>query len=154
MKRPDLIVYDFDGVMTDNRVLVDQDGKEAVFASRADGYGVTRIREMGIPQIILSTEVNPVVEMRGMKLNIHVIHGVKQKEITLKKYLDDNNINPENVMYVGNDLNDYEAMMLVGFRCAPKDAEPEIIDIADWVSRKNGGYGVIRELYRELSEEE
>lgn len=151
MKRPDLIVYDFDGVMTDNRVLVDQDGREAVFASRADGYGVTRIKDMGIPQIILSTEVNNVVEMRGNKLNIPVIHGVKQKEITLKKYLDDNNIDAKNVLYVGNDLNDMEAMMLVGIKCAPADAEPEILEIADWVSTKNGGYGVIRELYRELS---
>lgn len=151
MRRPDLIVYDFDGVMTDNRVLVDQDGREAVFASRADGYGVTRIKDMGIPQIILSTEVNNVVEMRGSKLNIPVIHGVKQKEITLKKYLDDNHIDAGNVLYVGNDLNDIEAMMLVGIKCAPADAEPEILEIADWVSTKNGGYGVIRELYRELS---
>lgn len=151
MKRPELIVYDFDGVMTDNRVTVDQDGKESVTVSRGDGAGVTYIKKMGIPQIILSTEVNPVVAARAKKLGIPVIHGVEDKKTVLEKYLKEQGIDGKDIFYVGNDINDYEAMLLAGTKCAPKDAEPEILEIADWISTKNGGYGVIRELYREIS---
>ena len=151
MKKPELIVYDFDGVMTDNKVLVDENGKEAVYVSRADGYGVSRIKQLGIKQIILSTEVNPVVAARAKKLGIPVIHGVEDKKTILENYIKDNGFSHELIFYVGNDLNDYDAMQLAGTKCAPKDAEPEILEIADWVSEKNGGNGVIRELFRMIS---
>ena len=144
----ELIVYDFDGVMTDNRVMVDQNGNESVMANRGDGYGVGMIRKLGVKQVILSTEVNPVVEMRAQKLNLEVIHGVSDKKQTLEKYCADRNISLDRVMYLGNDLNDIDAMKCVGIKGAPKDAEPEILEIADWISEKNGGYGVVRELAR------
>ena len=149
----ELIVYDFDGVMTDNRVLVDQNGNESVMANRGDGYGVGMIRKLGIRQVILSTEVNPVVEMRAQKLNLEVIHGVSDKKQTLEKYCEDRNISLDRVMYLGNDLNDIDAMKCAGIKGAPKDAEPEILEIADWISGKNGGYGVVRELARLISNE-
>ena len=141
MKKLKLLIYDFDGVMTDNRVMVDQDGRESVVVNRGDGYGVSRIKKLGIEQVIVSTETNPVVRRRAEKLNIGVIHGV---EDTKKGYA------VENVMFIGNDLNDYEAMMSVGLKGAPADAEEEILNIADWVSEAKGGYGVIRELFRLL----
>lgn len=144
----ELIIYDFDGVMTDNRVMVDQNGIESVMVSRGDGYGVTNITKLGIKQIIVSTEVNPVVARRAEKLKIEVIHGVEDKKTIVTKYLKDNGYNSDNVMFIGNDLNDIEAMKVVGFTGAPKDAEEEILDYVDWISSKNGGYGVIRELYR------
>ena len=144
----ELIVYDFDGVMTDNRVMVDQNGNESVMANRGDGYGVGMIRKLGIRQVILSTEVNPVVEMRAKKLNLEVIHGVSDKRENLVKFCDDGAVSLDRVMFLGNDLNDIEAMRCVGIKGAPKDAEPEILEIADWISEKNGGYGVVRELAR------
>ena len=144
----ELIVYDFDGVMTDNRVMVDQNGNESVMANRGDGYGVGMIRKLGIKQVILSTEVNPVVEMRAKKLNLEVIHGVSDKRENLVKFCDDGAVSLDRVMFLGNDLNDIEAMRCVGIKGAPKDAEPEILEIADWISEKNGGYGVVRELAR------
>ena len=149
----ELIVYDFDGVMTDNRVLVDQNGNESVMANRGDGYGVGMIRKLGIEQVILSTEVNPVVEMRAEKLKLEVIHGVSDKKETLEKYCAEKAVGLDKVMYIGNDLNDIDAMDCVGIKGAPKDAEPEILEIADWVSGKNGGYGVVRELARLISGE-
>ena len=82
----DLIVYDFDGVMTDNRVLTFQDGTEAVFANRADGLAINMIKEMGINQIILSTEKNAVVEARARKIGIPAIHGVGDKNTVLHAY--------------------------------------------------------------------
>lgn len=149
-KNLELIIYDFDGVMTDNRVMVDQNGIESVMVNRGDGYGVTNIKKLGIKQIIVSTEVNPVVARRAEKLKIDVIHGVEDKKTIVSNYLKENGYNPENVMFIGNDLNDIEAMGVVGIKGAPKDAEEEILEYVDWISSKNGGYGVIRELYRIL----
>lgn len=144
----DLIIYDFDGVMTDNRVMVDQNGVESVMVSRGDGYGVGGIKKLGIKQIIVSTEVNPVVARRAEKLKIDVIHGVEDKSTIVANYIKDNGYDVNKVMFIGNDLNDIGAMKVVGFTGAPKDAEEEILEYVDWISTKNGGYGVIRELFR------
>lgn len=146
----DLLVYDFDGVMTDNRVIVDENGKESAVVSRGDGYGVGMLRKAGIPQLILSTEVNPIVAHRAAKLQIPVIHNVPDKAAALKEYCEKEGIDLQRVLYIGNDLNDYAAMQLVGKIGAPADAEEEILAIADWIATKNGGYGVIRELARIL----
>ena len=151
---PKLIVYDFDGVMTDNRVTVDENGIESVTVNRGDGWGVRMIKdELKIPQIILSTEANPVVIRRAEKLNISVIHnaGDSKKQI-LEKYCTENNYHIDNVLYIGNDLNDYDVMMMCGYNACPADAEPEIKSIADYIFEAKGGYGVIRELFRLLSE--
>ena len=147
-----LIVYDFDGVMTDNHVYVSQDGTEMAMCHRGDGLGVGIIRDMGIEQVIISTEVNPIVAKRAEKLKLPVVHKVKNKAQALTDYCAEKGIVLENVMYIGNDTNDLEAMKLAGIKGAPKDAEPEILSIADWISTKNGGYGVIRELARVISE--
>ena len=150
IKKPECIFYDFDGVMTDNRVLVDQNGTESVFVNRSDGYGIAGIKEMGIPQIIVSTEVNPVVERRAEKLKLEVLHGVHDKSTVVSEYCKEHGYNINNVIFMGNDLNDLPAMKLVGFRAAPADAEKEILEIADWISEKKGGYGAVRDLYRKL----
>lgn len=142
----DLIVYDFDGVMTDNRVLTFQDGTEAVFANRADGLAINMIKEMGIPQIILSTEENAVVEARAKKIGIPAIHGVGDKIEALHAYCTEQQIDMKKVLYVGNDINDLEVMNSVGLAVAPADAHPSIKRIASIVLKKPGGMGVIREL--------
>lgn len=144
------IIYDFDGVMTDNRVLVSEDGKESVVVNRQDGYGVRMIRSLGIQQMILSTEVNSVVTKRAEKLKLDVINGCNDKRTSLIQFCKANQIMFEETLFIGNDMNDYEAMRLCGLRGCPKDAEKEILQICDWISDKNGGYGVIRELYRLL----
>ena len=145
---PKLIVYDFDGVMTNNTVIVDQFGNESVIVNRSDGLAISLIKKLGIKQIILSTETNNVVQKRAEKLGLFCLNGVANKVITLKKYLIKENITPESVYYVGNDLNDLEVMKLVGIGVAPNDAYPEIKDIAKIVTEKKGGEGVIRELYQ------
>lgn len=147
----DCLFYDFDGVMTDNRVLVSEDGKESVFANRGDGHGISLIKKMGIPQVIVSTEVNNVVERRAEKLKIEVIHGVADKGIIIKNYCVEKGYDPKHCVFIGNDLNDLPAYDVVGFKGAPKDAEEEILEIADWISSRDGGYGVIRDFYRFIS---
>ncbi len=142
----DLIVYDFDGVMTDNRVIIFQDGTEAVMVNRADGLGVHRLRALGIPQLILSTETNPVVRARAAKLGLEVIASCNDKKIALSSFCEQNGYDPRKVIYVGNDLNDLEVMRIVGFPVVPADAHPDVKPLAKLITKAKGGEGVIREL--------
>lgn len=147
IKNIKMMVYDFDGVMTDNRVLLAEDGKESVFVNRVDGLAVSAIRKLGIKQIIISTEKNKVVKARADKLKIGMIQSVNDKRKVLSNYLKLKSINPRNVVYIGNDLNDLPAMNLVGWPIAPSDACREVKSIAKIVLNKKGGQGVIREVF-------
>jgi len=142
----DLIVYDFDGVMTDNRVIVFQDGTEGIIVNRADGLGVDRFRSLGIPQLILSTETNPVVKARAAKLRIEIIASCKDKKLALQNYCVQKGYDLNQVIYVGNDLNDLEVMKIVGFPVAPSDAHPKIKKIAKLIIEAKGGDGVVKEM--------
>jgi len=146
MKQIKYIFFDFDGVMTDNRVLVTENGKEAVFCNRADGIGVEMLRKAGYKMMIISTETNKIVRARAKKLKIPVINGVIDKKSTLTKLCEKAKISLNKVCYVGNDINDLDAMRLVGLKIAPHDAHPCILEIADIVTKATGGEGVIREL--------
>ena len=148
----DLICYDFDGVMTNNRVLVLEDGTEAVFVNRGDGWAIGEIKKAGIPQVIFSTETNPVVSTRGQKLNIPVLQGLDDKAHSLKAYAIENRYSLEKIIYIGNDLNDIGAMNIVGCPIAPADSHSLILDLAAVVTKSQGGAGVIRELYDILIE--
>lgn len=141
-----LVIYDFDGVMTDNRALLMDDGREAVFVHRGDGLAVALIKEMGILQVIISTETNPIVTMRAKKLGIPVMQSVADKKKAVQEFLQDRNIDPANVIFLGNDLNDEAAMLSVGWPIAPADACPQIKKIAKIVLSVEGGHGVVREL--------
>jgi len=146
-----LIVYDFDGVMTDNRVIVDQNGIESVRVTRADGLGARMIMKLNITQIILSTETNPVVDARAKKLSIDAITGVDNKAEKLMEYCAERKIPLENVMYVGNDLNDLDVMRISGYAISPSDAHPKIKKIAHFVTRARGGEGVVKEIAEALT---
>jgi YrbI family 3-deoxy-D-manno-octulosonate 8-phosphate phosphatase len=145
-KNVKLIVSDFDGVMTDNRVIVDENGKESVFVSRADGQAVHILKDMGMELVILSTETNGVVAKRAEKLKVECIHGVSDKAERLKEYSVERNIPLEHIAYIGNDINDYEALKLAGIKIVPNDAYDVVKDIADYITETKGGYGVIREI--------
>jgi 3-deoxy-D-manno-octulosonate 8-phosphate phosphatase (KDO 8-P phosphatase) len=148
-----LIIYDFDGVMTNNKALLMDDGREAVFVHRGDGFAVSRIKEKGIPQIILSTETNPIVAARAKKLGIPVFHAVEDKKAALETILKDRKVDRKDVIFVGNDLNDETAMRLVGWPIAPADACSQIKKIAKIVLSTQGGDGVVRELLDLLEKE-
>ena len=121
-----LIVYDFDGVMTDNKVIIFEDGRELIVANRSDGLGVEILKKRGISQIILSTESNDVVRARAKKLNLSVIYACEDKKRVLIEYCKKRGYNLSKVVYVGNDINDLEAMEIVGYPIAPADAHIEI----------------------------
>ena len=141
-----LIVSDFDGVMTDNRVLLDETGKEAVYVSRADGQAVHLLHSMGIEVAIMSSETNSVVVQRASKLNVKCIHGVLDKAERLKDYCKENNISLQNIANMGDNVNDYEEMQLAGVKIVPQDEYEVVKEIADYITETKGGYGVIREV--------
>jgi len=141
-----LLILDFDGVLTDNRVLVSQHGTEAVWCNRGDGWGIARLKEQGIEVLVLSTEPNPVVRARCQKLNIDCIHGCNDKLAALKRLIVERSLEPLEVAYVGNDVNDLAAMSYVGTPIAVADAVPEIINIACITTSNKGGYGAVREV--------
>jgi len=144
--QPMLIVYDFDGVMTNNTAIVNQEGIESVAVNRSDGLGINKIRDKGYTQLILSTEANPVVLARAQKLNLEVIHDCKDKKQALFQYCNQKKIFIEKVLYVGNEVNDLAALLSAGYSVCPSDAHPSILDAADHVTRARGGEGVIREI--------
>ena len=142
-----LIVYDFDGVMTDNKVYVDQKGNETVKVNRSDGLGVSEIKKLGIHQIIISTEKNHVVSNRAKKIGINCLQDIGNKKNALEENCKKNNINLNQVIYVGNDINDKDAMAIAGITICPADAHESIKKISNHVFTKKGGDGVVRELY-------
>jgi YrbI family 3-deoxy-D-manno-octulosonate 8-phosphate phosphatase len=150
--RVELVVFDFDGVMTDDRVWVDQDGREQVAVSRSDGMGISRLKKAGIRAVVLSTETNPVVAARGRKLDIPVVQSIAQKGPRLVELLTELKVDPANVVYVGNDLNDLPCFPLVGCAAAVADAHPEVLRQADLVLSRPGGLGAVRELCELLIE--
>jgi YrbI family 3-deoxy-D-manno-octulosonate 8-phosphate phosphatase len=140
------LVLDFDGVFTNNKVIVFQDGREAVLCDRSDGWGIEQLKKNGLEVLVLSTETNPVVQARADKLGIPCLHGIKEKGVVLQDWMEKHNINPSQVIYVGNDVNDLTSMALVGCAIAVADAHPEVIEAADLILERNGGEGAIREV--------
>lgn len=145
-RQVDLVIFDFDGVMTDNRVWVDQDGHEMVAAFRSDGLGLNAIHKAGIQTIVISTEVNSVVAARCRKLKMEYVQGVQDKAALLKELLQERQINPENTIYVGNDVNDIPCFPLVACAVVVADSQPAALRAADIVLGLPGGHGAVREL--------
>ena len=142
----DAFIFDFDGVLTNNLVFVDQDGKELVSCNRSDGLAFDVLRKLKKPSYILSTEKNPIVSARAKKLKIQAIQGVEDKVQELLSLAKTNEYNLNRVLYVGNAINDYKAMKLCGYSACPSDSHEKIRSIATFVLQKKGGNGVIREL--------
>ncbi|MDX3238035.1 acylneuraminate cytidylyltransferase [Streptomyces sp. ME03-5709C] len=142
----DAVVLDFDGTQTDDTVLVDSDGREAVTVHRGDGLGIAALRDNGLPVLILSTETNPVVAARARKLKVPVLHGIDRKDLALKQWCEEQHIAPERVLYVGNDVNDLGCFALVGWPTAVADAHDIVKDAARSVTATPGGQGAIREI--------
>lgn len=153
------LVFDFDGVFTDNKVYVNQEGLESIACNRSDGLGLDILRKfikkqnLNIDIFILSTEKNNVVISRAQKLKLKCFHGIDNKLTFLKDYIFEKNKNldlKDGLLYLGNDLNDLKIMEFSSFSVAPLDAHPIIKKIADHTLSKKGGHGCVRELIEKL----
>ena len=142
----DAVVLDFDGTQTDDRVLIDSDGREFVSVHRGDGLGIAALRKTGLKMLILSSEQNPVVAARARKLQLPVLHGIDRKDLALKQWCEEQGIAPERVLYVGNDVNDLPCFALVGWPVAVASAHDVVRGAARAVTTVPGGDGAIREI--------
>jgi N-acylneuraminate cytidylyltransferase len=141
-----LLVLDFDGVLTENSVWVDQDGREMVVANRSDSLGINMLRQAGVETVVISMEANPVVAARCRKMDIPWIQGENDKATALKKLLLERKVDASEVVFLGNDVNDLPCFPLVGWAVAVADAMPEVARQADFVLSRPGGHAAVREL--------
>ncbi|SVB92082.1 uncharacterized protein METZ01_LOCUS244936 [marine metagenome] len=146
----DALVFDFDGVLTDNTVFLDEDGREWVRCNRGDGLAFNELQKLGVKSYIISAEKNKIVSARASKLNIPALYGVSNKVDALQGLCIREGLNVSRVFYIGNDLNDLEAMKLSGFSACPADSHPKIKETATFKLNNNGGSGVVRELLEEI----
>lgn len=141
-----LAVFDFDGVFTDNRVWVFEDGSEAVACSRADGMGLQALRDAGVLTFVLSTETNVVVARRCEKLRIDCIHGCPDKLPELQKLAERHGLTADMVAYVGNDVNDARCLEWAGVPITVRDAHPAVAGMGLYQTCARGGRGAVREI--------
>jgi YrbI family 3-deoxy-D-manno-octulosonate 8-phosphate phosphatase len=145
-RRPKLLVLDFDGVLTDNRVWVNEAGDETVVFDRGDGMGIRLLREAGVDVLVLSTEENPIVEVRCGKLRIPFQQGLVDKQAALLQWVSEHEIDLADVAYVGNDLNDLGCLQIVGLAVAVRDSHPDVRAQAHITLTRPGGSGAVREI--------
>lgn len=140
------LALDFDGVLTDNTVVTSQDGTEAVVSSRSDGLGLDHLRAAGLPVVVLSKEQNPVVAARCRKLRLECVQGVDDKRSAFAAWMDGRGLDPAGVVFLGNDANDVECLVLAGCGAVVADAHDSARQVADLVLSRPGGRGAVREL--------
>ncbi len=144
------VVFDFDGVLTDNKVYVDQTGNETVCCSRSDGLSFDALKQTHLKLFVLSTETNPVVEARCKKLKIQSYQGTRDKLATLNTLSEEKQFSLSQTLYIGNDLNDYAVMQACGYSACPADSHPKIIEISTFLLKTNGGQGVVCEIVEQI----
>lgn len=141
-----MVIFDFDGVFTDNTVSVSQDGVESVQCWRSDGLGLARLKEIGVKTFIISTEANRVVTVRAAKLKVDCKQNIEDKSVAILETCREVSILAKDTMFVGNDINDIPGFETVGFPVAVNDAYPEVDEHVLFRTQKSGGRGAVREV--------
>ncbi len=144
-----LVVFDFDGTMTDGFVYVDQTGHEMVKCSRRDSTGTGMLQKAGIVVGVISRETNPVVAKRCEKIKVPCWQGVENGEgklEILKRIAEENNVKPEEILYMGDDVNDFAAMQFAGVKITVADGHKKLKTIADYITEAKGGEHAVREV--------
>lgn len=142
------LVMDVDGTLTDGGIYIGNEGEAVKRFHVKDGYGIREILpKLGITPVIITGRESPILTLRCKELGIeNVIQGSRDKVKTLLETLDNLGISAEETAYMGDDLNDYEAMKMAGVRGCPQDAAAEVKKISEYVAQTNGGYGAVREF--------
>jgi YrbI family 3-deoxy-D-manno-octulosonate 8-phosphate phosphatase len=148
LKNIKLLAMDFDGVLTDNKVFIDEDGKEMVICDRSDSLGIKMLKKekKEIDIIVISKETSKVVKARCEKLHIECMTGIDDKLEALKRIIENKKLKFENVAYIGNDVNDLQCIHNSGIGVAVSDSVSQVLEVADFVTTKKGGHGAVREF--------
>ena len=140
-------IFDVDGVLTDGSVTLLPDGSQIRKMSTRDGYALQLAIKKGYNIIIISGGKNEQVRTRLSGLGIKMIYlGIHDKVDKLEDILLENNISRDNIVYMGDDMPDYDIMKEVGLATCPKDACSDIREISDYISPFNGGEGCVRDI--------
>jgi YrbI family 3-deoxy-D-manno-octulosonate 8-phosphate phosphatase len=146
-KKIKLLVLDFDGVLTNNKVIVDEHGKESVICDRSDGMGIEILKKRtNVEIIVLSKERNKTVGARCKKLGIKSIQGVDDKANALNFEIKKRGLSYSEVCFVGNDINDLACLKKAGIGIGVADSHTSVLKKADYITTKKGGDGAVREI--------
>jgi 3-deoxy-D-manno-octulosonate 8-phosphate phosphatase (KDO 8-P phosphatase) len=144
-------IFDVDGVLTDGSVTITTNGELMRTMNTKDGYALKTAIDAGYNVCVISGGTNEGVRLRLRGLGLTDIYlGAHDKVEQLKEYLDIYNIKAENVLFMGDDIPDYQVMKMVGLPCCPQDSVPEIKAISKYVSHKNGGKGAVRDVIEQV----
>lgn len=150
-KKITTLVFDIDGVLTDGGLLILEDGQQARQMNIKDGYALQLAVKKGYHVICISGAINKAVAVRLNKLGVEEIYmGVENKLGTLGKFLELKNIPVSQVMYMGDDMPDYEVMRSVELPCCPLDAAIDIKNISRYISPYKGGEGCVRDVIEKI----
>ena len=147
IKKIKVLLTDVDCVLTDGGMYYDKNGDSMKKFHTRDGMGVTLLRKQNIPTIIVTKEKTKIVHQWSKNMKIFkIFDGVKKKEVILEQVCKTLNLDSNQVAYIGDDVNDLELLKLVGFSAVPNDAITEAKKNVDYICKKNGGEGVLREV--------
>ena len=141
-----ILFLDVDGTLTDGQIYMGNNGEVFKSFHAHDAVGLRKLPKEGIETIIITGRESELVNIRGKEMNITEVHqNVMDKESKLKEILKEKNISPDEAAYIGDDENDYEAMILCKYRACPKNATKRIKDISNFICQYDGGFGAVRE---------
>lgn len=145
--RVTLLLLDVDGVLTDGGIVYDDGGREIKRFHVRDGHGIKMLQRAGVAVGIITGRTSGVVTIRAKELGISLVRqGAADKVAAWREILAARGESPEATAYVGDDIVDIPLMKTVGFAAAPADAEPYVLEAADFVSSRTGGHGAVREV--------
>ncbi|HRG69569.1 MAG: HAD-IIIA family hydrolase [Saprospiraceae bacterium] len=145
------IVMDIDGVCTDNKILVTEEGQFLRSMNVKDGYAIKRAIQAGLKVGVISGGRSEGTRIRFELLGVNAIYlSVENKLPVMKQILESWNLNFNEVAYIGDDIPDLEIMKQVGLPCCPSDAVPEIIDVSKYISSFSGGNGCVRDIIEKI----
>ena len=145
------MIFDIDGVFTDNNILVTDQGEFLRTMNVRDGYAVKRALQAGKKIAIISGGKSIGIIKRMNILGVHEIHlGIENKIDVFNSIIDEWNIPIENILYMGDDIPDLECMKIAGLAACPKDSVPEILEICEYVSTFEGGKGCVRQIIEQI----
>jgi N-acylneuraminate cytidylyltransferase len=147
IKKIKLLISDVDGVLTDGGMYYSAKGDIQKKFHARDVMVIAILQINGIPTVIITKEKNEIVKKWTSKMKVDkLFQGIKKKETLLTKLCTSYNLNEENIAYIGDDVNDLEIMKKIGFSVTPKDGNIEVKEIANHISKINGGEGVLRDV--------
>lgn len=152
MAKIKMLVMDVDGTLTDGCIYIGAEGEMMKAFHVQDGYGIAQILpKAGITPIIMTGRCSKIVEKRAKELKItHLYQGISDKLSQLKVVASELGAIPDEIAYIGDDLNDLDCIRYCGYTACPADALPEVLDAVDYVCKRNGGRGAVREFIDRL----